>query len=577
MLDDHSIPRAWRDHDRLIVMVLVLLTFVLLIGLRSATQTGDSLDYALSARTGEGMFHSHHLLYIPAVRLVYLGITPFCPACDTVLAAQIHNVAWAAVAIGATFFIVRRFYGSKIAGAVAALALLVCRGFWLIATQAEVYVPALGALALLTALLLAWENARITWPRTLVLALLFAIGVFYHQTNVLFAVPLAYWFLSGRQSQRRDDGYRALGATLSFAGIIVLATYVAAFGVSTNQDRTVSGFIEFNLTYVYRPNEWGALENVSPENVYKVVRSQLWNFGPFPRPSAPYVTGIVGSALALLAAWNARQALKRGPYWRLRGFSLLWVVTNFAFFLWWEPWQTEFFVITLFPIILLGFLAMSDINKSDAPFTLKQRVLPAMAGLIAIVFVINVSFKIVPPHLSKGYNYDMAAEAASLAPPECVAGLNWEEGNHLMYYFGGNTVEVTLVQLYFLKNWALPGEHELSRDECVLVPLHYVVPEDDGYDYPDGWTSYLGWLFDFEYDDAGEVTSAKDVKVMENHGENTFLLVGPGRMEVNSLFEFLDILDRQIDGHFAEKPRPFTSWYIAANLETSSSTSGDAA
>ena len=43
---------------------------LLLLGLRTNQQHGDSLVYAVSVQTGENFFHPHHLLHNPAVKLV---------------------------------------------------------------------------------------------------------------------------------------------------------------------------------------------------------------------------------------------------------------------------------------------------------------------------------------------------------------------------------------------------------------------------------------------------------------------------------------------------------------------------
>ena len=63
---------------------------------RAQEQVRDSLYFALVAQApatnAQDFFHlfnPHHLLYIPATRLVYLGISSFCGSCDAVLAGQL--------------------------------------------------------------------------------------------------------------------------------------------------------------------------------------------------------------------------------------------------------------------------------------------------------------------------------------------------------------------------------------------------------------------------------------------------------------------------------------------------------
>ena len=137
------------------MMILLILSAALLFSTRARQQTADSLDYALSARTGLGMYHPHHLLFIPIVRLFLTGWSTLGASRDPILAGQIHNVLWAMVTTGCLFVVARRLLVSAPGGFLAALFLLVTRGFWLYSTQLEVYVPATGCLALMTVLLVA--------------------------------------------------------------------------------------------------------------------------------------------------------------------------------------------------------------------------------------------------------------------------------------------------------------------------------------------------------------------------------------------------------------------------------------
>lgn len=75
------------------------LTFLLLLIFRTQMQTEDSLEYALHVRSGERLFHPHHLLFSPLVRLIYLGLSTLYPTMDAILAAQVHNAFWAVVGV----------------------------------------------------------------------------------------------------------------------------------------------------------------------------------------------------------------------------------------------------------------------------------------------------------------------------------------------------------------------------------------------------------------------------------------------------------------------------------------------
>ncbi|MFQ5719858.1 MAG: hypothetical protein ACE5IK_09955, partial [Acidobacteriota bacterium] len=78
--------------------VLALLVVGVLVGFRALSQTGDSLAYAGAIRSGARLWHPHHLLFSPIVRVLYLALRSIGLGVDAIVAAQIHNAVWAAVA-----------------------------------------------------------------------------------------------------------------------------------------------------------------------------------------------------------------------------------------------------------------------------------------------------------------------------------------------------------------------------------------------------------------------------------------------------------------------------------------------
>src|SRR5437867_1505707 len=83
---------SFRLRRGVVLGALAVSTAVLLLALKASQQTADSLDYALSARTGHGTYHPHHLLFVPVVRFVQEGMLSLGFAADPVLACQLHNV-----------------------------------------------------------------------------------------------------------------------------------------------------------------------------------------------------------------------------------------------------------------------------------------------------------------------------------------------------------------------------------------------------------------------------------------------------------------------------------------------------
>ncbi len=136
-------PRA----PKIDILFMGLAFAVLYFLLRSAGQTPDGLSYALATRDGVGMYHPHHLLYVPVNRFIFL----LSGGRDAILAGVLHNLIWlVALGYGAWRLagLLRWSHGATL---LAVGALLASRGVLFYATHVETYLPALACLTLFTA------------------------------------------------------------------------------------------------------------------------------------------------------------------------------------------------------------------------------------------------------------------------------------------------------------------------------------------------------------------------------------------------------------------------------------------
>jgi hypothetical protein len=102
------------------------------------------------------------------------------------------------IVIALVYSLFRRTGCPRIASLGIALIHAFAYAFWYYTTEVEVYVPALIFIAL-SALVL-FTSDRLGWIRCMVLSLLVAISVYFHQTNILFLpVVLAYGQRIARQ------------------------------------------------------------------------------------------------------------------------------------------------------------------------------------------------------------------------------------------------------------------------------------------------------------------------------------------------------------------------------------------
>ena len=455
------------------MLILAVGTFFLLYGFRAAAQTGDSLNYAQSIKTNSDLFHPHHLLFNPIIRSLFLLVSHLGGTVDVIAVAQIHNILWAIAAILAMFLVVRHLLRSDCWGAVAAVLLLLTKGFWAYSTQVQVYVPATACLAVLTALLILRDKFVRTLPGVLTVSLVFSLSIFYHQASIIFAIPMGYFLMAGKARA----GKKIFPIVLSLSGGIVLLAYVLAF-LSIAGGKTLAAFVRFCLSYVFYPNpDWGTLKNVSLKGVGHVILSQAKNFIFFPRNW--YVPAAVGLAVCLTALgfWHALQILKRANEAKIRIFSALWILPVYFFLLWYSPGTFELMIGTVLPILLLVFIALNEFLLSMKSST--RRILAAF-GIVIILCLGFVNFRqaILPAHGSRGPDYDEAKLLNMGTPQDATIFSGWYVQQNLRYYFQREgALEADIALFCFYRSLPRPENYAVDRTRPIVISPAYLYPE----------------------------------------------------------------------------------------------------
>ncbi len=539
-----------RSRSRLPTAAAAAAVAALLLALRAAEQSPDALDYALAARSGVDLFHPHHLLFSPLVRAVLALLAPFGRGADAILAGQLHNVAWAVAALLALRSLLLRATARGQLANGAALMLLFTRGFWVYATQVEVYLPALGCLAVVTWLIARDGAARPGRRTTLAAGLLFGLAVLYHQTAVLFAAPLAALCVAmgGRA------GWRTAAAITATAGALALAAYAGAWlSLDDGGGRTAAGFARWALGYALQPvPAWGTFAHAGPAGLAALLHSQASNVAAVPDGIAPVAAPLTGAALALLAAWHLRAVALRRRARPLRLFALVWLGTHFAFFLWWLPTDTDFFVVSLLPLFILAALAARDLPAS-------ARIAGGMGGVVALAILAlgNLLATVLPMHALHGPDFSVAARLSAVAPPGCAIGTRFGARENLRYHFRREAIDLEL-PLLAARAGRDPaasgpaGGDRLLAPVVLLRPDHVVGGADGGY-LPERWLAWLCWVTGAATGPDGMPVSCREVALRDRD----LALFGPARTPVDGLEGLTALLDARLapDGS-----APWAAW-----------------
>lgn len=558
----------------IIILFIVIFTFLMLFTFRSAQQSNDSLSYAVSAKSSLRSFHPHHLLYNPIVRLFYLPISSICRTCDVILAGQIHNILWAIVTILSFFYILKYLLGSSFAGLLGAIFLLITQGFWIFSTWNFPYIPAIGSLALLVALITIYGNTNFTFARIIMISLLLVLSIFYQQSNILFCIPLGYYLITTQRKQGWDTSI----TVLSIAGIIVYLAYFFVF-LSISRERTFNAFLRYCLSYAlsFHP-QWGTFGYFSVRGIRSILHSQLWNFVFVAKSFKNVAINILAALIAGLFICNIRQIIKHAPYDKFRSFLLIWLIMHFLFFLWWLPCSRHHFVITLLPILLLTSLSLKDVMDKLVNSNFRKRITIAII-IFLIVFIAGTNFSksILPLHRSRGRAYRIASRLAILVPKEYIICSTSLINSNLRYYFDRRRlIQAKGVLHHFYYSKPLPGRY-LKNKECMVAPLSRIMPDYtikivnkkfNGYNHPAQWLEYIRWLFNLEYNPKLKRTTCRKFEVITVDKRVLYVNLGSSKMEVDSLKGLFKILDSQISKQRKENLRPFQKWYSTVYSES---------
>jgi hypothetical protein len=543
--------------------VLTLGSVLLLFLTRTAEQYDDSLNYAVSIKTGIDLFHPHHLLFNPMVRGIYLLWAAVGGRITAVDAAQVHNILWAAVAVAAVFLWIRRCLDSVRAGWLAGLGLLVSLGFWEYATQAQIYIPALAVLA--CAVLVVQRASTHGWTRRrwFLLGFLYVLAMLYHQTNILFIIPLAAFIIVrfGRAEGRR------LAAFFVTTGTAMAAIYIGIFWAFVEGEKSIRGFLRFLLHYHFHPDPlWGTLRNVGPEGISYLLFSQLRDFIPVVDPYQKIAVAAFGFLLLGLAAWNLAALFRReaaNKPWR--AMILVWLVVHFLFFLWWSPREKNMFIISLLPLAGLAALAIGDLRAAGRP-TRTRTTVWTVAGAVLLLAVAagNWTAFIRPHHLSLGPAYEEARSVARCASPEDFVLATFNVRENLRYYFGRTRIlQAEIIPLSICQDLSLPAEYGILAETPFALPFRLLLPQTkismiSGYDHPSGWKRYLGLLFGVRENPGGGAVACRAFASLS--GSPGYIRIDTNSVALDGWPDFLARLDALGAAAFGAQPRSFQQW-----------------
>jgi hypothetical protein len=515
--------------------------------LRALEQTGDSLSYAWSAKTGHELFHPHHLLYSPIVRLLHRLLTWTSVSSDTLLAMQLHNTVWACVAVVAVYLLGRVGRLSPVAATLASWLLATSNGVMTYATQAEVYVPTAACLAILSYLLLRPSQDRWTPTGMAWLCLWFVLAIGYHQTSVLFVAPLLFVALL-----RREPGeLRGATAVVVVTGLVSLAAYVFAY-LATAGRGGLSGFVRYCLLYAVSDTPaWGTCDNINAVGLARLLKSQLTCMVSMPAGASPPVlllTGLFGLLLVGVIAQAIRLWIQERADRSTLLLMLAWIAAFGGFFLWWLPGEEEFFIGTEIPILILMVAGTAHLQWQFRRRAVQQASAVLVVALGVLMMAHNLSASVLPRHRTRGPAYARARDIAALWGQGCSVATGNPEIQNLRYHYGidgGVEIGRPLMQCY--ATGRAPQGRLRTPGNCLILDLTDIRPDrfsnPSGFERPREWSLFIRWLFEAEPLDSAGGFTALSMEPAGGSNESALLYLPGQRQRYSSWRDFLARVD----------------------------------
>ncbi|XSG75823.1 hypothetical protein ACP8Y2_02235 [Herpetosiphon llansteffanensis] len=338
---------------------LAWLGFVLLYSLTlTQIHTFDAYSYAtaVQAKPWRESFHPHHLLYGPLGEIVY-GFSQVVGYQGMAFGPlQLLNVLAGASGVIIWWSLLYRLTKHAWLASIGSLLVGGAYAWWYYAVEVEVYTLAGLFLIIATGLLLRLAETPQNLNLWRWLGLAHSGAILFHQTNVLWLLPvLAVWLSANWQSTPWSQRWRAF-IHYALVGLLVVGGSYAIVMFGLSGFRSWAQIQQWLFEYA-NTGLWGATPSAtSVGNLLSGWQHTIHG----------WLGGVVLLASLGLFGWRWR------PMWRqYRSLVLLattWLLSYSLFFGWWEPDNIEFWIACLPPWALLITLALNTISLQRWPW-----------------------------------------------------------------------------------------------------------------------------------------------------------------------------------------------------------------
>jgi hypothetical protein len=340
-------------------------------------------------------FHPHHLLYTFLGRLFFLWGRANGATWDGLVTLQFFDVMTGTLGALIAFHLLVRETNDRLISFLSAAGLAFSFSYWYFSTS-----PGVRIFATVTPLL-AWYV--LTYQKKMppafswLLGFAHALSVLGHQTNLLL-VPA---FLGGIWCLKEKNPWQRLRASFYYLAALILGVFsVYGFvGRFICYRKSYESWVWWFFSYFHVQKWGGHLEPTGfDRGKFAMVQAFLANNIPLKTMTDPFTFGTAKSIFQYaLLFLLAILVLRLGAYWnkhrQVLCVCLLWLLAFVPFFIWWEPWNIEFWVSSTVPCWIMMGVVASDLSRRwlNPVLHLANRglVTGLWAGLVVLLFFYN--------------------------------------------------------------------------------------------------------------------------------------------------------------------------------------------
>ena len=380
------------------------------------------------------LFHPHHLIYTFLGRLFYLWGTAHGATWDGMVALQFFDILIGSLGILLAFHLLVRKTRDPVMATLTCLGLSFTFSYWYFSTS-----PGVRIFAAVTPLLTWYLLTYLKDQKPLfaiVIGLAHALAVLGHQTNLLL-IPA---FLGGIACIREYSFTQRFRASIYYlltltAGVLTAYAFVGRF---IYMHKTFESWIYWVFAY-FHVQQWGGYQSAAgfEQGKFAMVQAFLAKSHPYDELASPFTFEFVqnlfvNTIFVLMAFLLIRFKLFWQNYRQTMWVGVCWVGAFVPFFLWWEPWNIEFWVSSTIPCwLLIGVTASALSQRWTNPVlhvANRGLVILAGVGLITLLYLYN-------------FHASVRQTAVLRSPKPLMEAVDWKvRKDDLLILTGVNTV-----------------------------------------------------------------------------------------------------------------------------------------